>query len=72
MQQTKKIVFVGAGKMAGCVIERLLATGYPHENIVASCHTEKTQQTISDKHQIQVYRDNNVAVQAADVVFFSG
>ena len=70
MEQSKKIGFVGAGKMSACVIERLLAIGYPHENIVRVVAL-KPQQTISDKHQIKVYRDNSATVRVADVVFLA-
>ncbi|WP_084005332.1 pyrroline-5-carboxylate reductase [Gilvimarinus polysaccharolyticus] len=64
----QNIVFIGAGNMAGAIINGLLTKGYPDHAIRATTRTADSASSASARLGIRVDSDNLAAIQWADVV----
>jgi len=67
----KKITFIGAGNMAGSIINGLVKDGYPAELICASAPSETNTQKLATELSIKASKDNQQSAQWADVVVLS-
>ena len=66
---TKKIGFVGAGKMASALIEGTIAKRlYGRDEIIASCRSEGTKKEVSERLGIECVLDNAEVFRQSDVV----
>ena len=68
MHDKPALAFIGAGAMAGSLVEGLIATGWPCERITAACPSACSGQHALGKHGIRLTTDNHAAVEQADVV----
>ncbi|PLS03061.1 pyrroline-5-carboxylate reductase [Neobacillus cucumis] len=69
---TKKIGFIGAGKMAQAMIAGLVkANGITRENIMASAVTEETIHTVSEKYGILTTLQNKDVARFADILILA-
>ncbi len=66
--QHKNITFIGAGNMAGSIINGLVKSGYPAKQICASAPSLTNTQKLADDLSILNSQDNNQSAQWADVV----
>lgn len=66
--QHKKITFIGAGNMAGSIINGLVQSGYPAKLICASAPSLNNTQKLVDKLGITHSQNNNQAAAAAEVI----
>jgi pyrroline-5-carboxylate reductase len=64
----QNIVFIGAGNMAGAIIQGLLDKGYPAEAIRATTRSAESAASAQARLGIQVGCDNRAAADWADVV----
>lgn len=60
--------FIGAGNMASSLIAGLIAAGVPRERIRASAPSESSRERLKLSYQIEVFSENSMAVQGADVI----
>jgi len=63
-----KIVFIGGGNMASCLIGGMLANGFSSQDIMVSEPNEASRQRIASTHGILTTKDNIAAVSQADIV----
>jgi pyrroline-5-carboxylate reductase len=63
-----KVVFIGGGNMASCLIGGMLANGFSSEDILVSEPNADSRQRIEATHGISTTADNGVAVSTADIV----
>ena len=68
MHDRPALAFIGAGAMAGSLVEGLVAKGWPCERITAACPSACSGQHALGKHGIRLTTDNHEAVEQADVV----
>jgi len=66
--QDKKITFIGAGNMAGSIINGLVKGGYPANLICASAPSLTNTQQLADDLAITASQDNNQSATWADVI----
>ncbi|MEG3755934.1 pyrroline-5-carboxylate reductase [Psychromonas arctica] len=66
--QDKKITFIGAGNMAGSIINGLVKGGYPANLICASAPSLTNTQKLADELAITASQDNNQSASWADVI----
>jgi pyrroline-5-carboxylate reductase len=66
--QHRKITFIGAGNMAGSIINGLVKGGYPANLICASAPSLTNTQKLADQLSITHSQDNNQSATWADVV----
>ncbi|MDN2663299.1 pyrroline-5-carboxylate reductase [Psychromonas sp. 14N.309.X.WAT.B.A12] len=66
--QDKKITFIGAGNMAGSIINGLVKGGYPANLICASAPSLTNTQKLADDLAITASQDNNQSASWADVI----
>ena len=62
-----KIAFIGSGNMACCIIQGLLADGFPAEKIIATRRNINDLSFLSDQG-VQVSQDNLASIEQADIV----
>ena len=63
-----KVVFIGGGNMASCLIGGMLANGFSNADILVSEPNAESRQRIEATHGISTTGDNGAAVSAADIV----
>ena len=63
-----KIVFIGGGNMASCLIGGMLANGFSSQDIIVSEPNEASRQRIASTHGVITTEDNISAVSQADIV----
>jgi len=63
-----KVVFIGGGNMASCLIGGMLANGFSSEDILVSEPNADSRQRIEATHGISTTGDNGAAVSTADIV----
>ena len=68
---TKKLGFIGCGKMASAIISGCLASGgFGRENVFASEINESARKNAQEKLGIKIYDNNIDVVKTADVIIF--
>ena len=68
MLSSFKVSVIGAGNMAGSIIQGMLHSGFPAGNILATTKSEASQQRIKNQFGIQTTTDNLLATERADVI----
>ena len=68
MQNQPVIAFIGAGNMAGCIINGLIKRKYPAENIIATRRSQQAVTALHNQYGIETTTDNEDAVRKAGVV----
>ena len=68
---TKRIGFIGAGKMAQAMIAGMTANGVHRQNIMASAATDRTINTVSEKYGILTSLQNMDIAQFADILILA-
>ena len=68
MENQPVIAFIGAGNMAGCIINGLIKNKYPAENIIATRRSQQALAALHDQYGIETTADNEDAVRKAGVV----
>ncbi|WP_160725857.1 pyrroline-5-carboxylate reductase [Bacillus sp. USDA818B3_A] len=68
---TKRIGFIGAGKMAQAMIAGMTANGVDKQNIMASAATDRTINTVSEKYGILTSLQNMDIAQFADILILA-
>lgn len=63
-----KIVFIGGGNMASCLIGGMLANGFSKQDIMVSEPNKASRQRMASTYGISTAADNNLAVSQADIV----
>lgn len=63
-----KIVFIGGGNMASCLIGGMLANGFSSQDISVSEPNAESRHRIEATHGISTTADNGAAVSSADIV----
>ncbi|MFL2531848.1 MAG: pyrroline-5-carboxylate reductase [Porticoccaceae bacterium] len=63
-----KIVFIGGGNMASCLIGGMLANGFSSQDITVSEPNEDSRQRMKSTHGVLTTADNLAAVSQADIV----
>jgi len=63
-----KIVFIGGGNMASCLIGGMIANGTPSQQILVSEPGEEARQKLSDLHGVDTTADNQAAAGQADLL----
>ncbi|MGB0458406.1 MAG: pyrroline-5-carboxylate reductase [Porticoccaceae bacterium] len=63
-----KIVFIGGGNMASCLIGGMLANGFSSQDITVSEPNEESRKRVASTHGVLTTADNNAAVSQADIV----
>ena len=63
-----RIAFIGAGNMAGSLIDGLLKSGYPTDRIMGCAPSQATRDRLREQFAINTEADNRAAAQSADVV----
>ena len=63
-----KVVFIGGGNMASCLIGGMLANGFSSDDILVSEPNADSRQRIEATHGISTTADNSAAVSIADIV----
>ena len=63
-----KIVFIGGGNMASCLIGGMLANGFSSQDITVSEPNEESRNRMTSTHGVLTTADNNAAVSQADIV----
>ncbi|NOY92138.1 MAG: pyrroline-5-carboxylate reductase [Deltaproteobacteria bacterium] len=71
MQLKRKIAFIGAGNMAGAILEGLLRAGAAQDEIWATDPRQERLDELRADHGIRVGRDNAEAVRWANVVLLA-
>ena len=66
-----KIVFIGGGNMASCLIGGMLAKGFPKEEILVSEPSEASRERLVSTFSIKVTADNLSAVSSAQIVLLA-
>ncbi len=68
----QRIVIIGSGgNMGEIFVNRLLASGYPSEQIIGSTRTKPTQNRMKANYGIEVFRDNIKAVSQGNIVILA-
>lgn len=66
-----KIVFIGGGNMASCLIGGMLAKGFPKEEILVSEPSEASRERLASTFGVNVTDDNLSAVSSAQIVLLA-
>jgi pyrroline-5-carboxylate reductase len=66
-----KIVFIGGGNMASCLIGGMLAKGFPKQEILVSEPSEASRQRIASTYGVEVTEDNLSAVSSAQIILLA-
>lgn len=69
--QAKKIVFIGGGNMARCLVGGLINNGYPPDFLFISDPNQEKLDLFRTGYKVQVSKDNHEAIKDADVVVFA-
>ena len=65
------IAFIGGGNIADSIIGGLISSGVPTTNIIAADPDIERQQSISERHGIEVFEKNHDAIKKAEVIVFA-
>jgi pyrroline-5-carboxylate reductase len=63
-----KIVFIGGGNMASCLIGGMIANGFSSQDITVSEPNQDSRERMASTHGVLTTADNIAAVSAADIV----
>ena len=65
------IAFIGGGNIADSIIGGLISSGVPLTNIIAADPDIERQQSLSERHGIEVFEKNHDAIKKAGVIVFA-
>ena len=63
-----KIVFIGGGNMASCLIGGMLANGFSSQDITVSEPNEDSRNRMATTHGVLTTADNNAAASQAEII----
>jgi pyrroline-5-carboxylate reductase len=66
-----KIVFIGGGNMASCLIGGMLAKGFPKQQILVSEPNNASRERIASTYGVEVTEDNLSAVSSAQIILLA-